>query len=338
MRSGRSGLLLRDGVDAAEWDDLVRRHPDGTPFHLRDFVTVLADVLGLQARLAVAELDGQVVGVVPLLLRIREPVVLVNHGLPIPYLGPLLPPDVGLPQVLAAVRGLLRPRPVLHFEIRSPHPFPVPSRPGWERVDGYSSAVVPISEKDDDELMGRLSSSRRRQLRKALRNGLTAGEATRQEIAECMTPWANKPLLRQGEPPRWPAGAHLTFYDRLAPTGVCTTTAVRRDGTLLALSLELVAGDRLYAWEAGLGEEGRAAGAMLAMQWAVMRRARDLGLPELDTLGAPNPAIEDYKRSLGAEFRPRGVARWRSPVVPLGKRLVGRARLLRKGGASAHPA
>jgi hypothetical protein len=66
-----------------------------------------------------------------------------------------------------------------------------------------------------------------------LNNGLTAGEATRQEIAECMTPWANKPLLRQGEPPRWPAGAHLAFYDRLAPTGVCTTTAVRRDGTLL---------------------------------------------------------------------------------------------------------
>jgi hypothetical protein len=337
MRAGRSGLLLQEGIDATEWDDLVRRHPDGTPFHLWDFLTVLAEVLGLQSRMAVAVVDGRVAGVVPLLLRVREPVVLVNHGLPIPYLGPLLSPNVGLAEVLAAVRNLLRPRPVLHFEVKSRHPFQVPSQPGWERILGYTSAVMPIDGKDDEDMIGSISAGKRRQLRKALRDGLTAGEATRHEIAEWMTPWANQPFLRQGEPGRWPAGAHLAFYDRLAPTGVCTATAVRRNGTLLALSLELLAGDRLYGWEAGLSEEGRATGAMLAMHWAVMRRARDLGLPELDMLGAPNPGIENYKRSLGAEFRLRGVARWRPPVVTLGKRLAGRAGLLHRRGVDAHP-
>ncbi|MDH2414180.1 GNAT family N-acetyltransferase [Nocardioides sp. CER19] len=332
----RRGLLLRDGTDAGEWDDLVRGHPDGTPFHQWDFVTVLSDVLGLPARMAVAEVDGRAVGVVPLLLRFRRPVVLVNQDLPIPYLGPLLPPDVGLPEVLTAVRGFLRPHPVLLFEVRSRRPFPVPSRWGWKRIDGYTSAVVPIAEQDDEDLIGTLSYSRRQQLRRALRNGLTTDSATRQEIAERMTAWANAPFLRQGEPARWPAGAHLAFYDRLAPTGACIATAVRRDETLVSLSLDLVAHDRIYGWEVGLGEDGRAAGAMLAIQWSLMRRARDLGLRELDTLGAPNPGIENYKRSLGAEFRPRGVARWRSPVVALGKRLARPAGLVLTGGADGH--
>jgi hypothetical protein len=80
-------------------------------------------------------------------------------------------------------------------------------------------------------------------------------------------------------------------------------------------------GQRMVGWEMGLSDEGRAGGAAAVLATAVMRQARDAGADELDLLGAPTPGIADFKRSLGAELRPRGAALWSSPSLSRGGNL-----------------
>jgi len=307
-------LALRPSTDSDMWDQLVAKHPDATPFHRADLLATIGSVLDLQVHLTLAEIEGEIVGAVPMLVRARGPFLQVNSALPLPYIGPLLPPEFSLDEVLAAARAHLRPRVLVQFGLQSVSPFSVPDGLGWQYDDGYSSAISAVPDTDDEGLLGTFSKSQRAHARRSIRRGLVAGTATRQEVAEHLTSWANAPFLRQGRPPRWPDGAHLAAYDALPPE-VCPATAIRRDGEVLAVGLSLCFAGRMVGWEMGMSEEGRSAGAATLLHLAEMGLARDRGIGELDVLGAPSPGLEAYKRSLGAVFRPRGVGRWQAPLV-----------------------
>jgi CelD/BcsL family acetyltransferase involved in cellulose biosynthesis len=329
---GAGRLRLRPGTDERAWDAQVRAHPDGTAFHLAGFLRTAAPLLGCRLHLTVAEADGQVVGGVPLLVRSAGPGVLVNHAVPFPYLGPLLTPEFSPDAVGAAVRAYLRPRPVVHLGLQALSPQTLRGTRGWVHKDGWRSAVVPVAGQDDDALLARLSRQQRGKVRRALELGLEAGPATREEIA-ALTPWAAETLARQGLPPHWRAGAHVRLYDALSAAGTASATAVRREGKLLAVSLDAVLGDLMIGWEMGMDEEGRRAGASLVLHVANMRRARDSGAAEFDMLGTPTPGIAHYKRSLGAQLRPRGVAHWEPGWLPPRRHLRRAAALLgRRGG------
>jgi hypothetical protein len=308
-------LRLCPTTDDRVWDDLVRGHHAGTAFHLSGFLRTAASVLGQRAHLALAEADGEIVGVVPMLVCAVGPLLLVNCSARFPYLGPLLPPGFSMDTVLAAVRRHFRPRQVLHLGIQSTDTIAVPDRRGWTPGD-VCSAILTVGDKDDDALLGLLAPTRRRRLRRAAEEGIVTGPATRREVVEHLPPLVNDTLARNGVPPCWPAGSHVRFYDVLAPTGVCLATAVRQDGKVLAISLDMLLGRRLVAWQMGMSAEGRVLGASSVLATAVMRRARDLGAIEFDMLGAPTPGIASYKRSLGAEFRPRTVGYWTAPWLP----------------------
>mgnify|MGYP000719337766 CR=1 FL=1 len=322
MINGWSGgpLRLRPSSDDAEWDHLVVRHPDATAFHLSSFLRAAGSLLGLRPRLVVAEADGETVGVVPMLCRPTGPLVLVNHGLPFPYLGPLLPAEIPPVSVIGAVRAYLRPRAVAHFRMQSVTQFTAASPPGWELRDTWTAAVVDVGGKDDDALMAMISRSQRLKVKQALQRGLVAEPATREDL-ERLTPWVGETFARQRLPGRWSAGAHLTLYDALQSTGAAVASVVRRDDELLAVSMDLFLGRRLIGWEMGMSDAGRSAGASLVLHTANMRRARDMGADEFDMLGAPTPGIAHYKRSLGAELRPRGYAQWEPAWLPSRKHL-----------------
>jgi hypothetical protein len=311
-------------TDPGRWDAYVATHPGATPFHLAAFLTTAGRCLGLRTTLALAEDGGRVVGAVPLLVRSKGPFALVNDQTPVPYLGPLLAPGYRLETVLPAVRRFLRPQPLLRFAVQTLDPFPAaPAGPGWSWESDFDSEVVAVDPADDDDaLFALFSSSRRSKLRRALRAGLTVGPATREEIAELLPRWSAEAFAKQGLPPHWPDGAHAAFYDALVPSGVGMPSAVRRGEEVLLVSFDLCAAGRLVGWEIGNGDAGRAADASLVMYFHLLCTARDRGIPAVDLLGAPTEAIAAYKRSLGAGPRPRGVARWDSPLLPMGRKLM----------------
>jgi Acetyltransferase (GNAT) domain len=308
-------LRLSSSRDYRLWDDLVVRHHAGTAFHLSRFLRTAAPMLGQREHLTLAEADGEIVGVVPMLVRGVGPLLLVNCSAWFPYLGPLLPPDFSMDTVLAAVQRYFRPRQVLGLGIQSTDSIAVPHRRGWTPHD-VCSAILTVEDKSDDTLLGLLAPNQRRRLRRAAEEGIVASAATRREVVEHLQPLVNDTLARNSMRPSWPASSYVRFYDVLAPTGVCLATAVRKDGKVLAISLDMLLGRRLVAWEMGISSEGRVLGASPVLAAAVMRRARNLGATEFDMLGAPTPGIATYKRSLGAELRPRTAAHWTAPWLP----------------------
>jgi CelD/BcsL family acetyltransferase involved in cellulose biosynthesis len=315
----RIPVQLRSSTDDREWDELVARHPNATAFHLSRFLRTAGPSLGLRTWLAVAEVDGETVGVVPMLVRPVGPFVLVNHGLPFPNLGPLLSPEVPLDTVLAALRRRVRPRSVLHAGFESIAPFPVPETPGWLCHSSRRRAVVTLADEDEEGVLRRLAPQQRSRARRAVKQGLVSGPATRAEIADHMVGWANQTLARQGLRPLWPGDALVRIFDALAPAGVAEATAVRRDGEVLAASISLFSARRLIAWEIGVGEEGRTTNATLVLYAAMLCRARELGAVEVDLLGAPTEGIARFKQSLGADLLPRGAAQWQPPWLPAGR-------------------
>jgi hypothetical protein len=325
IRSGR--LVLRPGADPQAWDQLVTAHPDATPFHLSTFLTTAGRLLGLDVHLAVAEVDGQVVGVVPLLVRSRGPFALVNHHLPFPYLGPLVRMDHPLEELRDAVRRYLAPRTVLRASFEWRRPVAEVAGPHWLLETDYTSAFVPVAGLDDEALLARLARDPRSRYRRAVREGVVAGPAAPEEVAGHLSRWNDEVFARQGLPPRWPTEAQFELHQQLQPSGVSHATALRRDGELLGVEVSLLLNGQLIGWEMGVSEAGRRANAGVVLQVHAMRNARDLGAKELDMLGAPTEGIAHYKRGLGAEFRRRGVARWESPLVG-GLRLAGRATAL----------
>jgi hypothetical protein len=328
-----SGTLTLRPVDPRTWDDAVAAHPAATPFHLAAFLTTAGRCLGQRTHLTLAEARGEVLGAVPLLVRSQGPFALVNHRVPFPYLGPLLregmPPDAVLP----AVRRHLRPRQVLHFGVQSVAPFCRPTGAGWTLESDYESSVVPVEGRTDEDLLRLMTSHRRNRVRKAMREGLRVEPATREEITELLPRWSGETFRRQGLPARRPDGAHAAFYDALVPSGIAVASAVRRDGEPVLVALDLVHGRRAVGWEVGISEVGRDAGATLVLYYELMRLARDAGAAELDMLGSTNEGMIHFKRSMGAQERPRGVARWTSPLLPLGKQLVPQRLLQPLGGS-----
>lgn len=102
-------LRLSPSRDDRLWHDLVVGHDAGTAFHLSQFLRTAAPLLGQRAHLTLAEAEGEIVGVVPMLVREVGPLLLVNCSARFPYLGPLLPPDFSMDTVLAAVQRYFRP-------------------------------------------------------------------------------------------------------------------------------------------------------------------------------------------------------------------------------------
>ena len=56
------------GADASRWDDFVRRHPHGSPFHLTGWKSAMEATFGYEPKYLLAEDNGQLVAVLPLFL------------------------------------------------------------------------------------------------------------------------------------------------------------------------------------------------------------------------------------------------------------------------------
>jgi FemAB-related protein (PEP-CTERM system-associated) len=60
--------------DATAWDEFVREHPHGSPFHLQAWRRAMELTFGYEARPLVAERDGRIAGVLPLFL-VKNPLM-----------------------------------------------------------------------------------------------------------------------------------------------------------------------------------------------------------------------------------------------------------------------
>jgi FemAB-related protein (PEP-CTERM system-associated) len=161
---------------AAAWDDFVAGHADATFFHLAAWQQVIARAFGHRTHYLLAERDGAVVGVLPL-VHVRS--LLFGQSLiSVPfcvYGGPLAADAEALAALEVAAQAVMRSAGVSVMEWRPLRPLSEDGGlDGWQtRGDLYVTFRNPISG-DDEANLKAIPRKQRAMVRKGIDRGLTS--------------------------------------------------------------------------------------------------------------------------------------------------------------------
>lgn len=157
-----------DDSVAAAWDAFVMAHPAGTFFHLSGWRRVLQDALGHRAHYLMAEQDGTLCGVLPL---IHTKSLLFGNNLSSlafsAHAGPLASAPEAIAQLYAAASQRARKLAVGALEYRLPAPSGLP-RLTKHLYETFSKPIYA----DADANMQAIRSKQRNVIRKGIKNGL----------------------------------------------------------------------------------------------------------------------------------------------------------------------
>jgi predicted N-acyltransferase len=292
-----------------EYDAEISQCVAVTGYHRWFFLSALAEALKLEFRAFAVDLDGERLGVVPLLFRHRGPASTVNI-LPIGCIGPLIRGE-------ALRAGLLRELvqgvdPVLrrHRTIAAKWAFPpglnvdaeCMAMPGFEN-DSSENYVI-SSAKSVEELLESMSRSRRqsinRHIRRGLERGVTIEEATTEEVTQWLPRQIGSVYERQGLAPLYDFTELCVLTERLAAhPGMLWRTAKVPDGNAVGMAGCVLGDDRVWGWLIA-GSPVQGASVQTLCYWDLIKWSLARGLA-LDLGGAPNEGIRELKVSLGAD-------------------------------------
>ncbi len=279
-RPARADMTLRyrpaEPRDAAAWDAFVDTHPDATFFHRFAWGGILATGFGHRPHFLLAERDGQVCGVLPLM---EVKTLLFGHALvslPFAVYGGPLAADGETLQGLAEAALALQRRlgaPVCEFRARGgldldPQHFVTP-----EPLYFTFRKTLPEGE---DDLLKAIPRKQRAVVRKAIERGLTS------RIEHTVEPFFSlyaESVHHLGTP------VFSRRYVRALLEGLgrdVEILTVRHEDRPVCAVLSFVFRDEILPYYAGGGPAARGVGGHDFMYWALMRRARERGLSGFD--------------------------------------------------------
>jgi CelD/BcsL family acetyltransferase involved in cellulose biosynthesis len=301
----RGDVTLPPARSAEEWERVCAAFPQATAFHRYDFLESVASSLNGTFVPLLVLLQGQPVGVAPLLLRQLGPFRTLNWT-PFPYLGPLVP-DVLIPETLAALRTeARRQHAVNHQQCFSEL---IADRP----ADGFTELtdrtfVVPLAGRSDEELLAAMHATRRNEVRRAQRAGFEVRMAQSEDFP-LMEVWVRQVFAVQGLPPPYRPGTFSHVFDTLADAPGASFVSARLNGRTVAVAIVLETTRRSFLWQYGVDPLHRSRYPHLLLIWQSLLRARNAGAIEFDLVGAPNKGIASYKSRFGALERQYSVVR-----------------------------
>jgi len=287
--------LCDDPNAAADWDDFVRRHPDGGFFHLRGWRDMAVASGHRPCYLTVRE-GGALAGILPL-TEVRSR--LFGHALVSTAFcvggGPLAQSASARQSLIDKAEVLGRKLGVDHIELRDTDAAPE----GWTAHSGlYAGFAGPIAADTQDNLK-----QIPRKQRAVIRKSLLAGFAiTNDHDTGAFFPLYARNMRDHGTPalPR-------RFFDRLlARFGEdCSILTVRHGGRPVSSVLSYHFGRRVLPYYTGSLPEARHLGANDHMYWALMRRAAARGFDTFDFgRSKVGTGAYNFKRNWGFSPRP----------------------------------
>jgi FemAB-related protein (PEP-CTERM system-associated) len=169
-------------TDTAQWDDFVRRHPFGTPFHLTAWKKTIEDTFSYEPQYLIATCGENVRGVLPLFFVQNFAVGKVLLSTPFAvYGGALTDSPETAAAISAEVRKLSEALRVGHTELRNAYPE---QRIGYTEIATHLTFVGPIGP-DEEQVQLSIPRKTRRIVRKSLEQGFeTRIEKTNPEVFE----------------------------------------------------------------------------------------------------------------------------------------------------------
>jgi hypothetical protein len=164
--------------DGAEYDEFVRGHPAALVYHSSAYRDFLKELLACEEQYLVARVDGRIEGVLPLLWTSSAPLGRVYNSLP--YFGStggILAATSAAADALATAYGELATAEATCAATVVENPFagPTPTLPHThvDRRLAQFTRLPSCAARPEDELLAAVEPSARRNVRKALANGIS---------------------------------------------------------------------------------------------------------------------------------------------------------------------
>jgi FemAB-related protein (PEP-CTERM system-associated) len=275
MRSDDASIVIRPATDAdaSAWDAFVQAAPDGTFFHRFAWRSLLRDVFGLDPRYLLAERDGRIAGVLPL---VHQKSLLFGRAListPFCVQGGPLAGDAAAVAALdrAAVDLMAKLKaPVLEYRCRTA------SRSGWHaKRDLYATFSRPLSACDEENLKA-IPRKQRAVVRKAISGTLTADTDEGVDILFRVYSESVRNLGTPVFPKRWFAALRKAFGED------CDVIVIRDGSEPVAAVMNFYHGGTVLPYYGGGTTGARRNGANDLLYWEVMRRAALRGCRRYD--------------------------------------------------------
>ncbi len=334
VRSNPAGaplVRLARTRDGALWDRLVAAHPGSTAFHDWAWLDLQASLLHVVVERLVVIRGSTAIGVFPVARRSRRAVD--SPYLPFPFVGPLVPADA-LGATLTAFRRWQRSSGLLlaRFEFGPADSGPATAAAltdaGFDAVEDASVEVVTAYE-SPALLQAEFSSLRRRDIRRAVRDGAEVRAAAPGEFAQVIGAVLDETYGGRGRRSPYPADAGARFEAWAAGRADVRTWVVTVGGEIAGAQAMLGGHPTAVAWVGGCLQRFRDANPNAVLSAAMLEAAVADGHTALDFSGWVDEKVGAYKLAFGGTRVP--YLRVESSLVPgVVRRGLQRAKALRR--------
>lgn len=280
-------------LDAAAWDQFVFTTDAGTFFHLAGWSEIFRDIFYLKPCYLLAERDGKIVGVLPL---VHQRSLLFGNALisaPFCVEGGPLAVDLEVRNELdGAASSLLQQTGADYLEFRSRKS----SRPDWQVRRGlYADFSKPITGDEKQNLLA-IPRKQRAVVRKALEGPLSAMvERTADNLYHVYSE-----SVRNLGTPMFPKRYFTTLLEKFG--SACDVVTILDNGKPVAAVMNFYFGNSVMPYYGGGTEGARKNGANDLMYWEVMRRAAMTGYRRFDFgRSKANTGAFAFKKNWGFE-------------------------------------
>ncbi|WP_435348904.1 GNAT family N-acetyltransferase [Haloarchaeobius sp. HRN-SO-5] len=324
-------VVRLDGSDLDEWNALLERSPQATPFHLLEALRVAEDHSGTTLHPLVGYKGEEPVGLFPIFEQRRGPLTFAFSPPPnlfVDYLGPALVDPSNLKRRKRDKRNKrfvdacfewaedeFGPKYVnvrSGFQYQDPRPFV------WKEFDVETKYTYTIDLDDGvDEIRDAFSGDARRRIR-AVRDAdhdvdVSVGDdGAARRIVDHLAERLDSMGVSRHVPPEFV----VDLYDRL-PDGTVRPYVCRLDGEFVGGILTLESHDTVYAWQGGAKPDAPI-DLNEYIDWRIIQDGIDRGNSCYDIVGAESPRLCWYKAKFGPDLQSYHVAtRSSTPVTAL---------------------
>jgi hypothetical protein len=300
----------------AQWDGLLEPAAGSTAFHTWGWLELQARAHGWRFEPLLVVVDGEPIGVAPVLLVRRGP-VLMEARVPFPYVGPVVPPQylTGTLTALdtwARANGVVSSR--LEFAPGLTSPAEAAPAAGWD-VHQDLTLLVDLSHGSVEEFWRGTRRSVRRTLRTAEQRGVVVRPSSKTDVVTWLPAFLDAAYGARGLPSPYADDVGELVWERYGERDdVCMLSAWVGDAPG-GLSIAFGHGDTLFSWAGGGFRSRRADNTGTALYVHEILWALEHGYRRVDEVGAVDEGVTRFKRAFGADDQPYLVAtRTHSPI------------------------
>ncbi len=299
-------------IDAQQWDELDARTPYGSFFQTREAYRFFNKIDGLEPFVFALEHNGKLQGLISgVIQREAGKIKSVLTRRAIVYGGPLLSADicsehlvVFLKQVVKLLKGK-----AIYIEIRNLHRYEKYKEQFKEAGFVYKKHLnFKVNCSNGDELLKRMSKSKRRQIRKGLKGGAEIVEATKSEEVVRFYEILNNLYKEKVKTPLF----NKDFFIRFFELDLGKYLLVKYKDQIIGGIMSPVYNNKIiYEWfVCGLDQKYKNLYPSILATWAAMDFANKNNIKTFDFMGAGSPdkdyGVREFKSKFGGELVEEG--------------------------------